>query len=251
MPLPSSLQLVLRHGPEGHNNHHRVVSTEADLCLSSELFSDLRLETPDGVIGSHQTLLAPLSPLLRSILDSYPSFPGLVHTVVLPVKLDTVKSLLKVIYTGNVTLPSQAHVDRVLSGLKLFGIHLPGLQCYKATGRAGQHSHQGSNNNIIQPLPYSPPSYQSTSHLHRSIIQSPLPTKRVAVMEDIKPILLPLNPHGQPASHDKLRVLLARQPLPLGIRESAQCNIGGRTVQVNLKTLTQHFKEHKDGVSSI
>ena len=83
MPLPSSLQLVLRHGPGGHYNHHRVVTTEADLCLSSELFSDLRLETPDGVIGCHQILLAPLSPLLGSILDSYPSFPGLVHTCLL------------------------------------------------------------------------------------------------------------------------------------------------------------------------
>ena len=125
MPLPPNLQLRLQHGL-GSYNHHRVVSTEADICLGSELFSDLRLESPDGVVGCHQSLLAPLSPLLRSILASYPPFPGLVHTVVLPIKVDTVKNVLKVIYTGNLTLPSKAHVEQVLSGLELFNIHLPG-----------------------------------------------------------------------------------------------------------------------------
>jgi len=245
MPLPPNLQLVLRHGPGGNFNHHRVVSTEAGFCLSSELFSDLMLETPDGMVGCHQTLLAPLSPLLSSILASYPPFPGMVHTVVLPIKADTVKSVLKVIYTGNVTLPSQEHVDQVLSGLKMFGIHLPGLQCYRAAGRAGHYSHiQGSNNNI-EPPPFSPIN-QSSSHFHTSIMQ--LPTKPVAAMEDVKPALLPPpdSLHDQPASLDKLRVLLARQLLPLGIGESAQCNVKGCTMLVTLSTLAQHFKDHKE-----
>ena len=147
MPLPPNLQLMLQHGLGGYN-HHRVVSTEADICLGSELFSDLRLESPDGVVGCHQSLLAPLSPLLRSILASYPPFPGLVHTVVLPIKVDIVKSVLKIIYTGDVTLPSQAHMDQVMCVLKLFGIHLPGLQSY----RPEHDSHiQSSNNNIETP----------------------------------------------------------------------------------------------------
>ena len=93
MTLPPELEIVLRHGPGG-NNHHRVVATEADLCLRSELFSDLRLETPDGIVGCHQTLLAPLSPLLSSIFTSFPPFPGMVHTVVLPIQVDIVKSVL-------------------------------------------------------------------------------------------------------------------------------------------------------------
>jgi len=243
MPLPPNLQLVLRHGPGGHD-HHRVV-TQADYCLSSELFSDLRLETPDGVIGCHQSLLAPLSPLLSSILASYPPTPGLVHTVVLPIKVDIVKSVLKVIYTGNVTLPSQAHVDQVLSGLKMFGIHLPGLQCYRAAGRAGHYSNTHGSNNNTEPLPLSSTN-QFSSHFHTSIMQ--LPTKQGPVMEDVKPALLPPpdDPHDQPASLDKLRVLLARQLLPLGIGESAQCNVTGCTLLVTLSTLAQHFKDHKE-----
>ena len=68
--------------------------------------------------------------LLRSIIASFHPFLGLVQTVVLPIKVDTVKNVLKVIYTGNLTLPSKAHVEQVLSGLELFNIHLPGLQFY-------------------------------------------------------------------------------------------------------------------------
>jgi len=249
MPLPPNLQLVLRHGPGGSYNHHRVVTTEADLCLSSELFSDLILETPDGMTGCHQTLLAPLSPLLSSILASYPAFPGLVHTVVLPIKVDIVKSVLMIIYTGSVTLPSEVHVDQVLSALKLFGIHLPGLQCYRAAGRAGQYSQTKGSNNNIEPLPFSPINQnQSSSHLHTSSVQ--LHTKPVAVVEDVKPLLLPpadsSHDNDQPASLDKLRVLLARQLLPLGIGESAQCNVEGCSSLLTLSTLTQHFKDHKE-----
>jgi len=240
------IQLVLRPSPGGQHNHHSIVTTQADLCLDSELLSDLRIECPDGTILSHQSLLAPLSPLLSSVMGSYLPFPGLIHTIMMPIKMETMKSILKIIYTGKIALSSQVSVDKVLSGLKLLGIHLPGLECFRAAGysvhKAGQNSvSRVSNTNI--PLPFSNPNHSRASNLCTNIVQLP----SIPVMEDVKPTLLPLPPsEDQPPSLDNLRIVLARQLLPLGIGESAECNVEGCSVLVTLSTLAQHFKDHKE-----
>ena len=134
MPLPSTLQLVLRPTPQGLDNHHHSLTEQAVLCLGSDLLSDLIIQTSDGSISCHQSILAPLSPFLRSILHSYPTFPGLVHTMVVPMTVKTVETIMKIIYTGKAIIPDKAHMDQVQSGMKLLDIHLPDLVFFGSYG---------------------------------------------------------------------------------------------------------------------
>lgn len=106
----------------------RLVSREASLCYNSGQLSDFHILTSEGPVFCHASLLIPHSSLLRLILGTYPSFPGLVHTVVMPLEKETVKNIMKIIYTGEVTLHSQADANDVLSGLGMLGINLPGLE---------------------------------------------------------------------------------------------------------------------------
>jgi len=209
MPI-QNLQLLLRPTPGGLHEHHNFLSAQAGLSLRSELFSDLVILTPDGSVSCHQSLLAPLSPLLCSLLSSYPPFPGLMHTLLIPIKLLTVKNILQVIYSGMISLRTRTDMDDVLAGLQVLGIHLPGLECQQSA--AQNYSDRGTsthlttrqalglslpsvikdvpeNNNVarmnILPLPFSVPSLpQSTSSLHQSIVQLP---SHGQVYQDIKP----------------------------------------------------------------
>ena len=95
--------------------------------MSNELYSDLILLTTDGRIPCHMSVLAPLSPLLQSILLSYSSYPGLIHTVVTPFNLHTAKHILDLIYHGQVSVKAHEK-DLVIVGLEELGISLPGLQ---------------------------------------------------------------------------------------------------------------------------
>jgi len=241
------IQLVVRPAPGGQHDLQSIVTAQADQCLGTELFSDIRIDCPDGSISCHQSLLAPLSPLLSSVMGSYLPFPGLIHTVVMPIMTETMKSILKIIYTGKITLSSQEHVDKVLSGLKLLGIHLPGLECFRAAGydsatvKPGQNSVSRVGTTNV-PLPFSDP-MRNISNICTNMAQLP----SIPVMEEVKPILIPsVSSEDQSSSLDNLRVVLARQLLPLGIGESAECNVEGCSVLVTLSTLAQHFKDHKE-----
>jgi len=267
MPL-HNLQLLLRPTPGGLQDHHCFLSTQADLSLRSELFSDLVIVTPDGPVSCHQSLLAPLSPLLRSLLSSYPPFPGLVHTVVIPIKILTVKNILQIIYTGMVSVRNRTDMEAVLTGLQVLGIHLPGLECYQSAGQT--YTARGStqprssraldfslprvrkgvpeNNNSVRmnniPLPFSALSVpQSSSSLHRSIVQLP---SYGQVFQDVKPNILSSLLPAPPLGLVDLQTQLASQLLPLAIDESVQCNVAGCRIQVSLQSLVEHFKGHQE-----
>jgi len=254
MPL-HNLQLLIRPTLGGLRDHHSFVSRQAELSLRSELFSDLILLTPDGPISCHQSLLVPLSPLLHTLLCSFPPYPGLVHTVLAPVKLQTVKNILQIIYRGKVSVMNRGSMEQVLAGLQVLGIHLPGLECYQAAGHtfttslpshqtnyslAGKqaennNSASSSNNNNI-PLPFS-----TISSLHSSIVQ--LPTQLPAT-QDVKPVLPASLPHPPPGL-GALQLRLASQLFPLAIDESVQCSVAGCREQVSLRSLVDHFKGHE------
>jgi aspartate carbamoyltransferase regulatory subunit len=268
MPL-HNLQLLLRPTPGGLQDHHSFLSTQADLSLRSDLFSDLVILTLDGPVSCHQSLLAPLSPLLHSLLSSYQPFPGLVHTVVIPISLLTVKNILQIIYTGMVSVRNRTDMEAVLAGLHVLGIHLPGLECYQSAGhtytargftaqprssrtldfslpRVRKDDHENNNsvrmNNI--PFPFSALSVpQSSSSLHSSIVKLP---NYGQVFQDVKPnnlsSLLPAPTLGLV----DLQTQLASQLLPLAIDESVQCNVTGCRVQVSLQSLVEHFKDHQE-----
>ena len=110
--------------------------------MSNELYSDLILLTTDGRIPCHVSVLAPLSPLLQSILLSYSSYPGLEHTVVTPFNLQTAKHILDLIYHGQVNVKEK---DLVLVGLEELGISLPGLQCLQTDGKTDTTQNQDCN----------------------------------------------------------------------------------------------------------
>jgi len=270
-----NLQLVLRPTPGGLKAHQGFVSTQASIDLKSHLFSDLRILTTEGPVACHSTLLAPLSPFLSSVLASYPSSPGLVHTLVMPVKRETVENILQIIYRGKVTVKSRDNVDQVLSGLAVLGIHLPGLECYKAAGysstTSSHHQHQavpsvgqaldfsrtrlgnttsnsgrGVNNNVLPTSsPLSRPKFPTQltrSNLLSAIVKLPSTLTPAGVKKDTRPLL----PPAQPLAVKDLQMKLARQLLPLGLgEESAECNVAGCSEQVTLKTLESHFEEHK------
>jgi len=262
-----NLQLLLRPTTGGLPNHHNFISSQADQSLRSELFSDLILFTPDGPVSCHQSLLVPLSPLLNSLISSYPSYPGLVHTVLTPINLHTVKNILQIVYTGKVSVRCRQDMQLVLAGLQVLGIHLPGLECYQAdvhtvtargpeglasTSQAldfsmpwGRRCVEENMNNLLNnnsiPLPFSTPLLpQSNTSLLGSIVQL---SRKVP---DSKP-LLPVNLQPPPLSLIELQTQLASQLLPLAIDESVQCNVVGCRSLVTLRGLSAHFKSHPVG----
>eukprot|EP00092_Neocalanus_flemingeri_P018329 GFUD01019838.1.p1 GENE.GFUD01019838.1~~GFUD01019838.1.p1 ORF type:complete len:638 (-),score=130.04 GFUD01019838.1:175-2088(-) len=272
MPL-QNLQLLLRPTPGGLPKHRHFISSQADHSLRSELFFDLILQTPDGEASCHQSLLVPLSPLLSSLLSSTPSYPGLVHTVVTPLSLHTVKSILKVVYTGKVSLMCRLDMDLVLAGLQVLGIHIPGLECYQGGGECYQaaedmvtttvrrpglastsqaqdfstprlsRAEYTNNNSLVLPFP-TPLVPHSNTSLSNSIVQLP------SVIPDTKTII-PFPSSGNipspPLSFIELQTQLASQLLPLVIDESVQCNVVGCRSQVSLQILADHFKAHQNG----
>ena len=252
MPLPSTLQLVLRPTPQGLDNHHHSVTEQAVLCLGSDLLSDLIIQTSDGSISCHQSILAPLSPFLRSILHSFPTFPGLVHTMVVPMKRKTVETIMKIIYTGKAIIPDKAHMDQVQSGMKLLDIHLPDLVFFGSGGcptiddkGTGLHSTFWGDDEIIE-TPSVSTVTEPTIHTHTSIVLPPT----TPLVEEVKPLLpVPIPPHNmQPIRLEKLRVQLDRALLPLGREEFAECSVEKCTELVKRSTLAKHFKDHKEKV---
>ena len=157
MTLSESVEIVVRLTPQGKENHRSYLTTEAEKLLRSEQFHDLIVQSPDGTRSCHQSLLVPLSPVLSSVLGSFPPSLGQVHTLITPVRVDTVENILKIIYTGKVTLTDRRHVDQVQSGLKLLGISLPCLQVdesrkRKFTPLSFTHFHQaGVNLHLFSP----------------------------------------------------------------------------------------------------
>ena len=115
--------------------------------MSNALYSDLILLTTDGRIPCHVSVLAPLSPLLQSILLSYSSYPGLEHTVVTPFNLNTAKHILDLIYHGQVSVKAHEK-DLVIVGLEELGISLPGLQSLEAAEKT--HTTQEQECNLSQ-----------------------------------------------------------------------------------------------------
>ena len=160
MPI-QNLDLLVHPTPGGlQSRHSNFISSQADHSLKSDLFSDLILLNPDGVTSFHQSLIAPLSPLFKSLLTSYPSYPGLVHTIVTPINLHTVNNILQIIYTGRVSVTSRHEVHLVMDGLQELGIQLPGLKSFKLVRSPQDCTMQGGrtverNNNEFQG--YSPP----------------------------------------------------------------------------------------------
>ena len=221
-----NLQLVLRPNPGGLKAHKEFVSTEASMALDSGLFSDLHILTTDGPVASHSSLLSPLSPFLRSVLASYPSFPGLVHNLVMPVKRETVENILQIIYRGKVTVKSRDHVDQVLSGLAVLGIHLPGLECYKAAGYSSScHHQQQVVTSVGQALDFSRTRLSYTSsNAGRGVNNNFLPTS-------------PLSRPKFPAQLTRSNLLSAIVQLP-----STRTH---PTEQVTFKTMESHFKDKK------
>ena len=88
---------------------------------------DLILQTPDGQVPCHISVLAPLSPLLKSVLLSYSSYPGLIHTLVVPFNLSTAKNIIYLIYHGQVRV-NRHDKNLVLLGLNELGISLSGIE---------------------------------------------------------------------------------------------------------------------------
>ena len=255
MPLPSTFQLVLRPTPQGLDNHYHSITEQAALCLGSDLMSDLRIQTIDGSTSCHQSILAPLSPFLKSMLHSYPTFPGLVHTVIVPMEMKTVETIMMIIYTGKAIIPDKAHMDQVQSGMKLLDIRLPDLVFFGSDGDgcpsiegkgSGLHSTSWSNDEIIA-SPSVPTVTESTSQPQTSIV---LPSTTTPLVEDVKPLLpVPIPPHNmQPIRLEKLRVQLDRALLPLGREEFAECSVEKCTELVKRSTLAKHFKDHKENV---
>jgi len=231
MPLPSTLQLLLRPTPIGLDEYHHSISNQAALGLGSELFSDLTIQTPDGSVSCHQSILVPLSSLLKSVLHPNPFFPGLVHTVVVPIEVKTIETILKIIYTGKAFIRNKANKDKVLSGLKVLGIHLSGLVFSDSEGftstdgvEAGLHCMTWGDDQITTPSPISTSTPQATSQPPTQIVQP----STTPYMDDVKPLVpgVPLPPNNQlPTRLDKIRVQLGRD---------------------KLRTLAKHFKDHKE-----
>jgi len=228
MPLPSTLQLLLRPTPIGLDEYHQSITNQA--AYGSELFSDLTIQTPDGSVSCHQSILVPLSSLLKSVLHPNPFFPGLVHTVVVPIRLKTIETILKIIYTGKAFIRNKVDKDQVLSGLKVLGIHLSGLvfsdfeECSSTNGvGAGLHCMTWGDDQITVPSPISTITPQATSQPPTPIVQP----STTPYMDDVKPLVpVPLPPHNQlPTRLDKVRVQLGRD---------------------KLSTLAKHFKDHKE-----
>ena len=163
MPI-KNLNLLLRPTPGGLQTHRNFISSQADRYLKLNLFSDLILLAPDGTTSCHQSLIVPLSPLLQTLLSSY---PGLVHTIITPLSIHTVNSILDIVYTGTVSFTNRLDMDLVMAGLQLFGIHLPGLDSFQAAGTPLDctmprgRTVEGNNNDI--PRPFSTPQFPQAS----------------------------------------------------------------------------------------
>merc|ERR1719318_1331286 len=80
-------------------------------------------------------MIVPLSTFLSSAISSYPSFPGLVHTLFVPINSDIVEKILQIIYTGEVSVTNR-DIHQVYCGMRVLGIQLPELVCHREAGYA-------------------------------------------------------------------------------------------------------------------
>jgi len=128
------LHINIRSSPGGVEEHQGFITSQAHYLLSSQLFSDLSILTPEGPVPCHSTIMIPLSPFLSSAISSYPSFPGFVHTLVVPIMRDTVEKILQIIYKGNAPVANRDGLDQIYSGLRLLGIYIHELECHRETG---------------------------------------------------------------------------------------------------------------------
>jgi len=129
------MPLHIRSSPGGLEEHQGFITSQANYLLSSELFTDLCILTPEGPVNCHSSMIIPLSTFLSSAISSYPSFPGLVHTLFVPINSDIVEKILQIIYTGEVSV-TKSDMHRVYYGMRVLGIQLPELVCHREAGYA-------------------------------------------------------------------------------------------------------------------
>jgi len=120
MPL-ANLKLLVRPNPGGLADHKRFLAEEAHRFGNSGRFSDCVISSEEGFHAScHLSLLVPHSPLLKDIIP-----PNSVETpfyqICLPVSTRTLKNLLKLLYTGDVSA-SKVEIKQIKTGLTLLGI---------------------------------------------------------------------------------------------------------------------------------
>merc|ERR1719510_997713 len=119
-----NLKLLVRPDPGGLSDHRRFLAEEARSWLASEgNLADFVISSEEGVkLPCHLSLLVPHSPLLRAILPTtgYAS----VYQLCLPVPTRTLRSMLEVLYTGEITATT-TEVEQIKTGLTLLGILSP------------------------------------------------------------------------------------------------------------------------------
>ena len=245
-PLPNLQLLTIRPSPTWQDTNKKNIADKANTLLRDKLFTDLIFFTTEGPVSSHQSLLVPISPILRSLVKSYPVYPGFVHTVIVPMSLETMTGILQLIYTGNVWVESAEELKEIETGLWLLGISLPTIQRSKhILGNSLQRIKSNSDDvQIYQREAILGESEFVGNHNMPYLFNNNEVTKFKCDDEEEKRIQKISNITEQ-TSLSELRKQMACQLIPLDDNESIECNVVGCDAKISLHSINTHFENHK------
>jgi len=139
----SSFQLLVRPNPGGLDDHRRFIVEEAQEVFKEQKFTDLVLISEDGQIAHcNLSLVAPRSPLLRSMCINTPQYPGASSEIFIsvPISGKILLTIQELLYSGQVSR-SWKEIEQVSAGLALLGIN--DFSGYNHRPPVPQFSHSG------------------------------------------------------------------------------------------------------------
>jgi len=184
MPF-SSFQLLVRPNPGGLDDHKRYIVGEAQEVLKKQKFSDLVFISEDGQIAHcNLSLVAPRSPLLRSMCGNTPQYPGSSSEIFInvPISGKILLTIQELLYSGQVSR-SWKEIEQVSAGLALLGIndfsgnyHRPPVPQFSYSGITAIQCHPKSpeipNQVLVQTAFQQQPPHVSTGLMIQKISQS-------------------------------------------------------------------------------